>query len=424
MKFVKFGEIRIDANIPSPEGIIELEQQVQGLVEQLKKFDTSSIAANELLPKVKVLKDTIAELETQVKDATAQLDSIKTIKGSVVKIGEEVTTVQKGVNEKKSKIEKEIEESRSKYQAGVADIQKKIHEASNQVTTATQQCVEAGKQLALIQQREKDATNSRGTIQGYEKELATVYGEFCGNGKKKQELDATYQAIKDRFVKTKGELETFEKDIKTKIEGYFAETQKKIDGYCSKIEELFGGAVTVGLGQAYHDKCKEEKENHHKYVEQFNKSLKWLAGIGIVMFASNLFYAGCSEKVQPLEGVRYIGLIALPIIVPVLWFAFVASRKANLAKRLAEEYAHKEVVSKTFEGLSRQIEALGVDTEDAKELKKKLLGNAVAVNEKNAGELIKGYNRPDHPILELAEKVDKLNKDGMFAKLVNLFSKK
>lgn len=424
MKFVKFGEIKGNADVPSAEGIIELEQKVQKLAEELKKFDMSSIAANELLPKVKVLKDAITALETQVKDATAQLDSIKTIKGSVAKIEEEVATVQKSVKEGKIEIEKEINESRSKYQVGVADVQKKINEASNQVTAATQQCVEAGKQFALIQQREKDATSSLGTIKGYEKELAAVYGEFCGNGKKKQEMETTYQAIKDRFAKTKGELETFEKDIKEKIEGCFVETEKKIDGYCSKIEELFGGAVTVGLGQAYHDKCKEEKENHRRYVEQFNRSLKWLAGIGIVMFASNLFYAGCSEKVQPLEGVRYIGLIALPIIVPVLWFAFVASRKANLAKRLAEEYAHKEVVSKTFEGLSRQIEALGVDSEDAKELKKKLLGNAVAVNEKNAGELIKGYNRPDHPILELAEKVDKLNKDGMFAKLMNLFNKR
>ena len=424
MKFVKFGEIKGNVDIPSTEGVIELEQQVQSIAEELKKFDTSSIAANELLPKVKVLKDAIAVLEKQVDDATAQLDSLNTIKDSVVKIGEEVTTVQKSVKEDKNEIEKEINESRSKYQSGIADVQKKINETANQVTAATQQCVEAGKQFALIQQREKDATSSLGTIKGYEKELAAVYGEFCGNGKKRQEMETTYQAIKDRFAKTKGELETFEKDIKEKIEGYFVETQKKIDGYCSKIEELFGGAVTVGLGQAYHDKCKEEKENHHKYVDQFNKSLKWLASIGIVMFASNLFYAGCSEKVQPLEGVRYIGLIALPIIVPVLWFAFVASRKANLAKRLAEEYAHKEVVSKTFEGLSRQIEALGVDSEDAKELKKKLLGNAVAVNEKNAGELIKGYNRPDHPILELAEKVDKLNKDGMFAKLMNLFNKK
>ena len=424
MKFERFGEIRCDAEVPSSEGIIELEQRVQGLAEELKKFDTSSIAANELLPKVKVLKDVISALETQVKDATAQLSSIKNIKDSAIKSGEDVAAIQKSVKESKNGIEKEINESRSKYQAGIADVQKKINDASNQITTATQQCAEAGKQLALIQQREKDAVTSHGAIKGYEKELAAIYGEFCGNGKKKREMEETYQAIKDRFGKTKGDLDVFENEIKTKLEGYFAEAQKKIDGYCSKIEELFGGAVTVGLGQAYHDKCKEEKENHHKYVDQFNKSLKWLASIGIVMFASNLFYAGCSEKVQPLEGVRYIGLIALPIIVPVLWFAFVASRKANLAKRLAEEYAHKEVVSKTFEGLSRQIEALGVDSEDAKELKKKLLGNAVAVNEKNAGELIKGYNRPDHPILELAEKVDKLNKDGMFAKLMNLFNKK
>ena len=249
MKFERFGEIRCDAEVPSSEGIIELEQRVQGLAEELKKFDTSSIAANELLPKVKVLKDVISALETQVKDATAQLSSIKDIKDSAIKSGEDVAAIQKSVKESKNGIEKEINESRSKYQAGIADVQKKINDASNQITTATQQCAEAGKQLALIQQREKDATTSRGTIQGYEKELATVYGEFCGTGKKKQEMEAAHLGMKERFAKTKGTLDEFEKEVKNKLDSYFDETQKKINGYCSKIEELFGGAVTVGLGR-------------------------------------------------------------------------------------------------------------------------------------------------------------------------------
>ena len=424
MKFVKFGEIKGDAEVPSSEGIIELEQKVQKLAEELKKFDTSSIAANELLPKAKVLKDAIAALETQVKDATAQLDSIKTTKGSVAKAGEEVTAVQKSVKESKGEIEKEIEESRSKYQAGIVDVQKKINEASNQISSATQQCAEAGKQLALIQQREKDVSTIRGTIQGYEKELAAIYGDFCGGGKKKQEMDATYLAIKNRFEKTKGTLDEFEKEIKTKLDGYFNETQKKIDGYCLKIEELFGGAVAVGLGQAYHEKCKDEKKNYRCYARHFGCALIMLVFVGVLIAISNLVYALVVNSASSFEGVRYISLLALPIIVPIIWFAFVTSRKANLAKRLAEEYSHKEVVSKTYEGLSRQIDSLGIDSESVRELKKKLLGNTIAVNEKNAGELIRGYNRPDHPILELAEKVDKLNKDGMFAKLMNLFNKR
>jgi hypothetical protein len=95
------------------------------------------------------------------------------------------------------------------------------------------------------------------------------------------------------------------------------------------------------------------------------------------------------------------------LYIPVLWFAISSSKKMNLSKRLIEEYTHKEVLSKTYEGLSKQIENLESD-ETAFDLRTKLLQNFLLMYSENPGKLISDYNKTDHPIMELLENSNKL----------------
>jgi hypothetical protein len=74
---------------------------------------------------------------------------------------------------------------------------------------------------------------------------------------------------------------------------------------------------------------------------------------------------------------------------------------------LIEEYTHKEVLSKTFEGLSTQIENLE-DDEISRELKLKLLFNILEVSTENPGKLISDYKNSDHPVLEVLNQQTKL----------------
>ena len=80
----------------------------------------------------------------------------------------------------------------------------------------------------------------------------------------------------------------------------------------------------------------------------------------------------------------------------------------NLSKRLIEEYTYKESLSKTFEGLSKQIENIE-DDKIAKDLKSRLLYSVVSMNSQNPGKLIKGYNKPDHPIMDIINNSVKLS---------------
>ena len=55
-------------------------------------------------------------------------------------------------------------------------------------------------------------------------------------------------------------------------------------------------------------------------------------------------------------------LIRLPIIVPVVWAALTVSKRRSEMHRLAEEYAHKEALAKSYEGFKQQIIDMDINT--------------------------------------------------------------
>ena len=96
----------------------------------------------------------------------------------------------------------------------------------------------------------------------------------------------------------------------------------------------------------------------------------------------------------------------VPIYAPVVWVGLTSSKKVNQSKRLIEEYAHKEAISKTYEGLSREVGKL----DDEENLKERLLFNIISTSAENPGKLIQGFNKPDYPMLEIIDKFTKLLK--------------
>lgn len=126
-------------------------------------------------------------------------------------------------------------------------------------------------------------------------------------------------------------------------------------------------------------------------------------------------------------------LAIIPIYIPALWLTYSSSKKINLSKRLIEEYAHKEVLSKTYEGLSTQITSID-DDKQSEELRYRLLSTLLQVVSENPGKLISNYETFDHPIMEALEQsykfqleVDKLEEIpgmGKFAAILERKSKK
>jgi hypothetical protein len=190
-------------------------------------------------------------------------------------------------------------------------------------------------------------------------------------------------------------------EIDTDIKG----KHQKYEEIQKKIGSLLPGAMTTGLSFAYHEKRQSELEERRNADKIFYSSIMVLTIIALIPFGLGCYlYFGKSIEIQEiiLDTPR-IFLAMLPLYAPALWVAYSSNRKSNLSKRLIEEYTHKETLSKTFEGLAKQIENLE-DDEDSVKLKIKLLYNIVSMSSENPGVLIKGYNKSDHPFMDIIDK--------------------
>ena len=192
-----------------------------------------------------------------------------------------------------------------------------------------------------------------------------------------------------------------------------AAAQAEAEALSQKVRGLLPDAMTAGLSAAYLANRKMEEDEQSSQLKMFKRCIKGMMALALLPIAINLYLWLYWNKsfadilsMLPRE-VMYI----LPIYIPLFWLAVFANKRVNLSKRLIEEYKHKEAVSKTYEGLSKQIDELGNDAA-SRELKTRLLYNTVMLSEKNPGELIKNFNRPDNPLLDV------LNQGAKFSEAI------
>ena len=135
----------------------------------------------------------------------------------------------------------------------------------------------------------------------------------------------------------------------------------------------------------------------------------FLIAASLIPFAISIYLFTDGRTVDAiLQEMPKLTISILPLYVPLLWLAYSTSKKMNLSKRLVEEYTHKEVLSKTFEGLSSQIAT--IDQDLSFELRVKLLHNLLDTSSENPGKLISDYNNADHPIMDILDKSAKLGR--------------
>lgn len=107
------------------------------------------------------------------------------------------------------------------------------------------------------------------------------------------------------------------------------------------------------------------------------------------------------DVLDPTTFIRTL-LHKLPLLIPVLWLALFSSKRRSEAQRLQQEYAHKETIAKSYEGLRQQIEKLSSENE---ELLKKLLDTAITAIGYNASETLERKHGDKMPVQEFCEGV-------------------
>ena len=348
-----------------------------------------------------ILNSSLAATNEKVADALSKIDdglsNFDNSMGTLVKQSESV----KECLEKAEQYVKKAEEIKSELQSQVEDISDN-HE----------QCVKDYGEISKF----------HSLLFGYEKDD----GEIVEG--RKQKLENVYVELEQKIDRTKIDAEVFEKDYKRQCTDFLEEAKVEALAIANKIKGLLPDALTAGLSSAYNENRKLEEAEQKSQLSLFKWCIGGMMALALIPVVLNLYL--WIEKdftvMQLLEKLPREMMCILPIYIPLFWMAIFANKRVNLSKRLIEEYKHKEAVSKTYEGLAKQISEIG-DDNTSKELQARLLYNTVMLSEKNPGELIKNFNRPDNPLLDVlnqssrfAEAVEKLGRVPGLSKLFQM----
>jgi chromosome segregation ATPase len=375
-----------------------------------KDAQQASKKAAEFKNKAEERKDQIEELHSQALNSIEQLkailEGVKPLQADITSIKTEVDSSVEVINKNAELLEEKIE--------NIDKILKEYPNLDNNLSVLSSQLESSQENSSKISTLLKGVTEKKN-------EIDELYFEIIGYEEKNEETGETeeVEGLKDKLENQYSELSKSIKDLRDDFNSLIQENTKKVDETITKwnekydtiikrIETLLPNALTTGLSYAYSEKKAKEVENYASLKRQFNIGIGGLILISLLSVIISIYFIRMGT---PFKEVIYIlpsiSAAIIPLYIPMLWFTFAAIKRVNLSKRLIEEYTHKEVISKTFEGLSTQISNLD-DSPVSQELRLKLLFNLLEMSTENPGKLISDYKNSDHPVLEVLKQQTKL----------------
>ncbi|MCA6998747.1 hypothetical protein [Dickeya solani] len=390
-------------NKKTPEIEKEAKQHSRKAAEYKNKcFDHKNALDNLILDlntKIKNIETSYNSTKQKIELINNTTETAKNCLDKIDSISEKIYSIDELYNNK-DELEQKISELESFYANGKDSISKINAAFSN------------------INKRKSEIDDLYYEIYGYDEEDPESEENRHIDGLKDQ-LEHSYKQIKDEVSNLRKELLEFRHKEKTEFNDELSACKESLNesikqsdteynSILTKIKSLLPGALTTGLSHAYSEKRTAEIAEIRRSDISFKIALIGLVFVSIIPFGVSTYtmYYGKTLEAVILDTPRIV-LSILPIYLPFLWLGYFSNKRINLSKRLVEEYTHKEVLSKTFEGLSSQIQEIDND-EISAELKIKLLYNVLDASQENPGKLISDYNKADHPIIDVLDKSTKL----------------
>lgn len=242
------------------------------------------------------------------------------------------------------------------------------------------------------------------TVDGLKKELEISYNNLTATS---ENLAENLESLKNS---SKVQYDNFIKNNQDDLDKIKSNSKSEYDKINKQIESLLPNALTAGLSSAFVTKKSEEEELYKEYKKSFNNGILYISLSALLPIGISIFYLlSGATLTDTIERAPKIMLAFLPLYIPLIWTTISANKKVNLSKRLIEEYSHKQVLSMTIEGLSKQIENIE-DADMSEELRIKLLNSFLNVTSENPGKLILNYQKSDNPILNFFDRDKKKDK--------------
>lgn len=419
----------------------DYESEAKGAAKKAVEYKNKSAAAketitqfldksNDHLEAIKTINESVGVLNNQLNEI---VDNSKAKQDAIVEVYNNIQQHKTNI-EDHIKVLETLFANHSTYANNIQLLESLTangQESSTKIETLTKSILSRKKEIDEIYYQilgytqKNQETNEEQKVPGLKDELEGIYDELKVNLSQTNAelLEHKRNQLSDyaEFVQQK------ENDFNSTINNW----EKEYINLDKKIKDLLPKAMTAGLSYAYSEKKDAETIESNRLSKQFVWSIVGLVAVSLIPFGISIVsWINNKPFDKVLLDLPRLVISILPLYIPVLWIAYSANKNMKLSKRLIEEYTHKEVLSKTFEGLSNQISAIG-DNDISFDLRTKLLYNILEVNSENPGKLITDYNKSDHPLMDaleksvkLSEAVDKLSQIPGFSKLTNILSEK
>lgn len=345
-----------------------------------------------------------SELESIQKfkeDITKSRDEVSIQKSDIIEIKERLLESETEYQEKLENLDSRIitiDEFLEKY----PDLETNIEEVDEYISKIEENLEKSGVSLLALNKRKKEIDDLHLGIFGYVQKSEGNVETLKVKGLK-DELDSVYVKLSNDIIEASENIDQIKTSYSTNYKEFEKDHKDKYNAITEEIANLLPNALTAGLSAAFSSKKEDEVESSKILLNRFSQGIYLLIGVSFIPFilSAIFIYQGVSLEETIIRIPRLV-LAIIPMYIPVLWFTYSANKKLNLSKRLIEEYAHKEVLSKTYEGFSKQIEGIA-DNKQSEELKFRLLANFLQASSENPGKLISNYEASDHPIMEALE---------------------
>ena len=402
----EFKEQLQDVRTLAESKVSEDESAIKGIRNKTSEYKNKIIDSyNVAEDTLKNIQEKSALLEELNRSSQEISVSMNTLKSNASKKFKEIEQIHETITD----INKNYDDELEKCNIFISDSEQKISELEE----IEEQITKTHENIKLIA---SNMQNFQTKSAERRDEIKILYNEIFGtkteDGEEteglKDELDDCYSELNEGFEKLKNDFIELKNSKEKEFNSFKSLKEADFNELKNQIQSLLPGAMSAGLSSAYNHKRRLEEKTRAKAEGTFNKAIIALVIISLIPvgIASFLLF---KTKLDILVVIQYLpqllGLIA-PIYAPVVWIGLTSSKKVNQSKRLIEEYAHKEAISKTYEGLSKEVSKL--DDEDI--LKERLLQNIITTNAENPGKLLQNFNKPDYPMLEVIDKFTKLIK--------------
>ena len=376
---------------------------LQKLVEEVKGIAESKISVTE-----EEAKKAFDNAETLIKKEEEQRIEVSNVLSEIEELSKSYKE-NKNMIKHAIKIANEINEKSyqlAKEEANISETQNQIKTLQNDVSTELGVARASRENIVTIETEVNSSLKRITDLQTTAKERKTdiddLYNEIMGEEKSdgeregglKDKLNKSYSAIEEKMKKYSESFETLKNTYDSEYE-----TRKE------KLDELMPEAMAKGLSAAYVSQKNAEIKHRRISSIVFTLSIVSMVLVSLIPVYINFsLHIETSKKMLDLiENFPKILSLVIPVYFPLLWIAWTSNKSINLSKRLVEEYAHKEVLSKTYLGLVKQIQDLPQENM-SHELRAKLLFNMIITSAENPGKLITDYNKTDNPLMEIMDK--------------------